>query len=223
MKVLLVKNDKQLEIFNKHKWFIDDLFFQHMFDTHFHSQLNIYEEFVSCYLYGEFEYCYEDIGGYNNIFASIIVLSNFQSKLNRVNEELYLDSERFPQIIQLLHDIYEDLNKPSNMQTIFQSKFFHHEDEKMAFFEALSYFAYKIKYEYFTTFYEVKTKECLDINSNNFSHVLLPLHIDKSLINQFEKLNIKPVLYDNLEHTVKDLLQTNQIQSMESFKLDNVE
>ena len=220
--VLHVKNDKQLTIFNKHKQLIDDLFFQHMFNPHFHSQLNIYEEFVSCYLYGEFEYCYEDIGGYNNIFAAIIVLSNFQSKLNHVNEKLYLDSERFPQIIQLLNDIYEDLNKPSNMQTIFQSKFFHNEDEKMVFFETLSYFAYKIEYEYFTTFYEVKTKECLDINSNNFSHVLLPTSTDVSLINHFEKLNIKPVLYTDLDQTVKDLIQKNQIQSMECFKLNGV-
>ena len=220
--VLYVKNDKQLEVFNKHKRFIDDLFFQHMFDPYFHSQLNIYEEFVSCYLYGEFGYCYEDIGGYNNIFAAIIVLSNFQSKLNHVNEKLYLDSERFPQIIQLLNDIYEDLNKPSNMQTIFQSKFFHNEDEKIVFFETLSYFAYKIGYEYFTTFYEVKVKECLDINSDNFPHVLLPTSTDGTLINHFEKLNIKPVLYADLDQTVKVLIQKNQIQSMEGFKLNGV-
>ena len=222
--VLHVKNDKQLTIFNKHKQLIDDLFFQHMFNPHIHSQLNIYDVFVSWYLYDEFRYCYENIGD-NNIFATIIVLSNFQSQINNVYEKLYLDSERFPQIIQLLDDIYEDLNKPSNMQTIFQSKFFHNEDEKMVFFETLSYFAYKIEYEYFTTFYEVKTKECLDINSNNFSHVLLPKHIDKSLINQFEKLNIKPVLYDNIDgmdKTVKDLIQKNQIQSMEGFKLNGV-
>ena len=222
--VLHVKNDKQLTIFNKHKQLIDDLFFQHMFNPHIHSPLNIYDVFVSWFLYDEFRYCYENIGD-NNVFATIIVLSNFQSQINNVHEKLYLDSERFPQIIQLLNDIYEDLNKPSNMQTIFQSKFFHNEDEKMVFFETLSYFAYKIGYEYFTTFYEVKTKECLDINSNNFSHVLLPKHIDKSLINPFEKLNIKPVLYDNIDgmdKTVKDLIQKNQIQSMEGFKLNGV-
>ena len=219
--VLHIKNDKQLTIFNKHKQLIDDLFFQHMFNPHIHSQLNIYDVFVSWYLYNEFRYCYENIGD-NNIFATIIVLSNFQSQINNVHEKLYLDSERFPQIIQLLNDIYEDLNKPSNMQTIFQSKFFHNEDEKMVFFETLSYFAYKIGYEYFTTFYEVKTKVCLDINSNNFSHVLLPAHTDKSLINQFEKSNIKPVLYADLDQTVKDLIQKNQIQSMECFKLNGV-
>ena len=219
--VLHVKNDKQLTIFNKHKQLIDDLFFQHMFNPHIHSQLNIYDVFVSWYLNDEFRYCYENIGD-NNIFATIIVLSNFQSQINNVNEKLYLDSERFPQIIQLLNDIYEDLNKPSNMQTIFQSKFFHNEDEKMVFFETLSYFAYKIGYEYFTTFYEVKVKECLDINSNNFSHVLLPTSTDVSLINHFEKLNIKPVLYTDLDQTVKDLIQKNQIQSMEGFKLNDV-
>ena len=222
--VLHVKNNKQLTIFNKHKQLIDDLFFQNMFNPHIHSPLNIYDVFVSWFLYDEFRYCYENIGD-NNVFATIIVLSNFQSQINNVHEKLYLDSERFPQIIQLLNDIYEDLNKPSNMQTIFQSKFFHNEDEKMVFFETLSYFAYKIGYEYFTTFYEVKTKECLDINSNNFSHVLLPKHIDKSLINPFEKLNIKPVLYDNIDgmdKTVKDLIQKNQIQSMEGFKLNGV-
>jgi hypothetical protein len=219
--VLHVKNDKQLTIFNKHKQLIDDLFFQHMFNPHIHSPLNIYDVFVSWYLYDEFRYCYENIGD-NNIFATIIVLSDFQSQINNVHEKLYLDSERFPQIIQLLDDIYEDLNKPSNMQTIFQSKFFHNEDEKMVFFETLSYFAYKIRYEYFTTFYEVKLKECLDINSNNFPHVLLPTSTDVSLINHFEKLNIKPVLYTDLDQTVKDLIQKNQIQSMEGFKLNGV-
>lgn len=219
--VLHVKNDKQLTIFNKHKQLIDDLFFQHMFNPHIHSPLNIYDVFVSWFLYDEFRYCYENIGD-NNVFATIIVLSNFQSQINNVHEKLYLDSERFPQIIQLLDDIYEDLNKPSNMQTIFQSKLFHNEDEKMVFFETLSYFAYKIRYEYFTTFYEVKLKECLDINSNNFPHVLLPTSIDVSLINHFEKLNIKPVLYTDLDQTVKDLIQKNQIQSMEGFKLNGV-
>lgn len=219
--VSYIKNDKQLEIFNKHKRFIDDLFFQHMFDPHFHSQLDIYEKFCLCYLCEEFPDYYENIG-YKNILAAIIVLSIFQSKINNVHEKLYLDSERFPQIIQLLNDIYEDLNKPSNMQTILQSKFFHNEDEKMVFFETLSYFAYKIGYEYFTTFYEVKVKECLDINSNNFSHVLLPTSTDVSLINHFEKLNIKPVLYTDLDQTVKDLIQKNQIQSMEGFKLNDV-
>ena len=218
--VLHVKNDKQLTIFNKHKQLIDDLFFQHMFNPHIHSQLNIYDVFVSWYLYDEFRYCYENIGD-NNIFATIIVLSNFQYQINNVHEKLYLDSERFPQIIQLLNDIYEDLNKPSNMQTIFQSKFFHNEDEKMVFFETLSYFVYKIGYEYFTTFYEVKVKECLDINSDNFPHVLLPTSTDGSLINHFEKLNIKPVLYADLDQTVKDLIQKNQIQSMDGFKLNN--
>lgn len=219
--VLHVKNDKQLTIFNKHKQLIDDLFFQHMFNPHIHSPLNIYDVFISWYLYDEFRYCYENIGD-NNVFATIIVLSNFQSQINNVHEKLYLDSERFPQIIQLLNDIYEDLNKPSNMQTIFQSKFFHNEDEKMVFFETLSYFAYKIGYEYFTTFYEVKVKECLDINSDNFPHVLLPTSTDMSLINHFEKLNIKPVLYTDLDQTVKDLIQKNQIQSMEGFKLNGV-
>lgn len=219
--VLHVKNDKQLTIFNKHKQLIDDLFFQHMFNPHIHSPLNIYDVFVSWFLYDEFRYCYENIGD-NNVFATIIVLSNFQSQINNVHEKLYLDSERFPQIIQLLNDIYEDLNKPSNMQTIFQSKFFHNEDEKMVFFETLSYFAYKIGYEYFTTFYEVKVKECLDINSDNFPHVLLPKSTDVSLINHFEKLNIKPVLYADLDQTVKDLIQKNQIQSMEGFKPNGV-
>jgi hypothetical protein len=219
--VLHVKNDKQLTIFNKHKQLIDDLFFQHMFNPHIHSPLNIYDVFVSWFLYDEFRYCYENIGD-NNVFATIIVLSSFQSQINNVHEKLYLDSERFPQIIQLLNDIYEDLNKPSNMQTIFQSKFFHNEDEKMMFFETLSYFAYKIGYEYFTTFYEVKVKECLDINSDNFPHVLLPTSTDGALINHFEKLNIKPVLYADLDQTVKDLIQKNQIQSMEGFKLNGV-
>lgn len=92
----------------------------------------------------------------------------------------------------------------------------------MVFFETLSYFAYKIEYEYFTTFYEVKVKECLDINSDNFSHVLLLTSTDESLINHFEKLNIKPVLYADLDQTVKDLIQKNQIQSMEGFKLNGV-
>ena len=221
---ITLKNNDEIQLFNKHKANIDEI----LENCHQDNYLDEFEEFtkylIDCFPYAQCELEYL-------IIPSIVTLSN---------QTLDLDHERFEYTIELLDDAVEELKEH------LYSFGLDDENEINAAIEALSYFAYKIGYETFVPFYEVKMKECLDIDNKNFSHVLLPLstlHQKNNIqplqyaINKFNELGIKTIFYEKhafdengniKEHyydknvVIQELIQKNEIGLVNEFKLDNV-
>ena len=214
-----LKNNDQIQLFNKHKTNIDEIF------ENCHQD-NYLDEFAEITKY--FMECFSDIPELKYlIIPSIVALSN---------QTLDLDHERFESTIELLNDAIDELKEYLDGVA--------DKNEINAVIEALSYCAYKIGYETFTPFYEVKMKECLDIDNKNFSHVLLPLstlHQENKIqplqyaINKFNELGIKTIFYE--KHTfdengnikisyydkneaIQELIQNNEIGLVNDFQLD---
>ena len=197
-----------------------------MVNCHQDNYLDEFEEFtrylIDCFPYAQCELEYL-------IIPAIVNLSN---------QTLDLDHERFEYTIELLGDAANELKEH------LYSFELDDENEINAAIEALSYFAYKIGYETFVPFYEVKMKECLDIDNKNFSHVLLPLstlHQENNIqplqyaINKFNELGIKAIFYEKntfdkngniKEHyydknaVILELIQNNEIGLVNEFTLD---
>ena len=222
---ITLKNNEKIQLFNKHKANIDEI----LVNCHQDSYLDEFEEFtrylIDCFPYAQCELEYL-------IIPSIVALSN---------QTLDLDHERFEYTIELLDDVIEELKEH------LYSFDLDDENEINAAIEALSYFAYKMGYETFVPFYEVKMKECLDIDNKNFSHVLLPLstlHQENNIqplqyaINKFNELGIKTIFYEKhafdengniKEHyydknaVIQELIQNNEIGLVNEFKLAKLE
>lgn len=220
---ITLKNNDEIQLFNKHKTNIDEI----LENCHQDNYLDGFEEFtrylIDCFPYAQCELEYL-------IIPAIVALSN---------QTLDLDHERFEYTIELLDDAVEELREHLYNFGLDD------ENEINAAIEAISYFAYKIGHETFVPFYEVKMKECLDIDNKNFSHVLLPLstlHQENNIqplqyaINKFNELGIKPIFYE--KHTfdengnikehyydknsiIQELIKNNEIELVNEFKLDN--
>ena len=220
---ITLKNNDEIQLFNKHKTNIDEI----LENCHQDNYLDGFEEFtrylIDCFPYAQCELEYL-------IIPAIVALSN---------QTLDLDHERFEYTIELLDDAVEELREHLYNFGLDDK------NEINAAIEAISYFAYKIGHETFVPFYEVKMKECLDIDNKNFSHVLLPLstlHQENNIqplqyaINKFNELGIKPIFYE--KHTfdengnikehyydknsiIQELIKNNEIELVNEFKLDN--
>lgn len=229
-----LQNNKQIQLFNTHKSNIDEIFKNCREDNYLDEFEEITQYVIECFPDARYELEYL-------IMPSIVALSN---------QSLDLDHERFESTIELLDDAIDELKG-------YLHNFEYNENEINAIIEALSYFAYKFGYETFVPFYEVKMKECLDIDNNNFSHVLMPLstlHQENTkplqyAIDKFNELGIKPIFYekhtfdsvaapnpvkrsnvnDNIKYcnydknkAIHDLIQNNEIELVNEFKLDKV-
>lgn len=219
---ITLKNNEQIQLFNKHKANIDEIFENCHQDNYLDELEEVTRYFTDCFPYAQCELEYL-------IIPSIVALSN---------QTLDLDHERFESTIELLDDAVDELKGHLH------NFGFDNENEINAVIEALSYFAYKIGYETFVPFYEVKMKECLDIDNKNFSHALLPLstlHQENNIqplqyaINKFNKLGIKTIFYEKhtfdkngniKEHyydknaVIQELIQNNEIGLVNDFELD---
>ena len=220
---LTLQNDNQIQLFNKHKSNIDEILANCNEDNYLDEFKKIIRYFTD--YQPDVQYELEYI-----IIPSIVALSN---------QTLDLDHERFEYTIELLDDAVEELREHLYNFGLDD------ENEINAAIEAISYFAYKIGHETFVPFYEVKMKECLDIDNKNFSHVLLPLstlHQENNIqplqyaINKFNELGIKPIFHE--KHTfdengnikehyydknsiIQELIKNNEIELVNEFKLYN--
>ena len=217
---ITLKNNDEIQLFNKHKTNIDEI----LTNCYEDNYLDEFEEIIRYFTdyHPGVQYGLEYI-----IILSIVALSN---------QTLDLDHERFESSIELLDEAIDTLK---------EYLYDLNEDEMNAVLKALSYFAYKIGYETFVPFYEVKMKECVDINNKNFSHVLLPLsslHQKNNIqplqyaINKFNELGIKTIFYEkntfdengnikvshyDKNEAIQELIQSNEIGLVNDFELDN--
>ena len=217
-----LKNNDEIQLFNKHKANIDEI----LDNCHQDNYLDEFEEITQYFTdyFPDARYELEYL-----IIPSIVALSN---------QTLDLDHEQFESTIELLNDAIDELKE------YLYNFGLDDKNEINAAIEAISYFAYKIGHETFVPFYEVKMKECLDIDSNNFSHVLLPLsslHQKNNIqplqyaINKFNEIGIKTIFYE--KHTfdengnikdyfydknkaIQELIQNNEIELMNNFEFD---
>ena len=114
------------------------------------------------------------------------------------------------------------------------------ETKKNTLIQSLTYFGHQVSQNLFALYYEVKVNDCLDINSDNFSHVLLPKpktddehQIIQHLSDKLAKLGVKPVLYvrndiiqleqDDQDDNVKEHLKNMEINHVVTNLIDNHE
>ena len=124
------------------------------------------------------------------------------------------------------------------------------ERKKNTLIQSLTYFGHQVSQNLFALYYEVKVNDCLDINSDNFSHVLLPKpktddehQIIQHLSDKLAKLGVKPVLYvrndiiqleqdDNVKehlknmeinHVVTNLIDNHEIKIINDFQYQSLD
>lgn len=114
------------------------------------------------------------------------------------------------------------------------------ERKKNTLIQSLTYFGHQVSQNLFALYYEVKVNDCLDINSDNFSHVLLPEpktddehQIIQHLSDKLAKLGVKPVLYvrndiiqleqDDQDDNVKEHLKNMEINHVVTNLIDKHE
>ena len=98
------------------------------------------------------------------------------------------------------------------------------ERKKNTLIQSLTYFGHQVSQNLFSLYYEAKVNDCLDINADNFSHVLLlkpntddEHQIIQHLSDKLVELGVKPVLYvqnDTIQleqHNVKEHLKNMEI------------
>lgn len=110
------------------------------------------------------------------------------------------------------------------------------EDKKNTLIQSLTYFGHQVSQNLFSLYYEAKVNDCLDINADNFSHVLLPKpktddehQIIQHLSDKLVELGVKPVLYvrnDTIQleqDNVKEHLKNMEINHVVTNLIDNHE
>jgi len=124
------------------------------------------------------------------------------------------------------------------------------ERKKNTLIQSLTYFGHQVGQNLFALYYEVKVNDCLDINSDNFSHVLLPKpktddeqYIVQHLSDKLVELGVKPVLYvrndtiqleqddnvkkvlENMEinKVVTNLISNNEVKVVNNFQYQNLD
>ena len=110
------------------------------------------------------------------------------------------------------------------------------ERKKNTLIQSLTYFGHQVSQNLFSLYYEAKVNDCLDINADNFSHVLLPKpktddehQIIQHLSDKLAKLGVKPVLYvrnDTIQleqDNVKEVLGKMEINHVVTNLIDNHE
>lgn len=109
-------------------------------------------------------------------------------------------------------------------------------DKKNTLIQSLTYFGHQVSQNLFSLYYEAKVNDCLDINADNFSHVLLPKpktddehKIIQHLSDKLVELGVKPVLYvrnDTIQleqDNVKEHLKNMEINHVVTNLIDNHE
>lgn len=122
------------------------------------------------------------------------------------------------------------------------------EKKKNTLIKSLTYFGNQVSQNLFSLYYEVKANDCLDINADNFSHVLLPKpqthdehQIIQHLSNKLVELGVKPVLYvrnntiqlekdymkeflGNMEinNVVTNLINNNEVKIVNDFQYQSL-
>lgn len=101
------------------------------------------------------------------------------------------------------------------------------ETKKNTLIQSLTYFGHQVSQNLFALYYEAKVNDCLDINSNNFSHVLLPKpktddehQIIQHLSDKLVELGVKPVLY--VRNDTIQLEQDNVKEHLKNMEINHV-
>ena len=101
------------------------------------------------------------------------------------------------------------------------------EVKKNTLIQSLTYFGHQVSQNLFSLYYEVKANDCLDINADNFSHVLLPKpqthdehQIIQHLSDKLVELGIKPVLY--VRNKTVQLEQDDMKEFLGNMEINNV-
>ena len=103
------------------------------------------------------------------------------------------------------------------------------ETKKNTLIQSLTYFGHQVSQNLFALYYEAKVNDCLDINSNNFSHVLLPKpktddehQIIQHLSDKLVELGVKPVLY--VRNDIIQLEQDDNVKEhLKNMEINHVE
>jgi hypothetical protein len=122
-------------------------------------------------------------------------------------------------------------------------------DKKNTLIQSLTYFGHQVSQNLFSLYYEAKVNDCLDINADNFSHVLLPKpktddehKIIQHLSDKLVELGVKPVLYvrndtiqleqDNVKehlknmeinHVVTNLINNHEVKIINDFQYQSLD
>ena len=101
------------------------------------------------------------------------------------------------------------------------------ETKKNTLIQSLTYFGHQVSQNLFSLYYEAKVNDCLDINSDNFSHVLLPKpntddehKIIQHLSDKLVELGVKPVLY--VRNDTIQLEQDNVKEHLKNMEINHV-
>ena len=101
------------------------------------------------------------------------------------------------------------------------------ERKKNTLIQSLTYFGHQVSQNLFALYYEVKVNDCLDINSDNFSHVLLTKpktddehQIIQHLSDKLVELGVKPVLY--VRNDTIQLEQDNVKEHLKNMEINHV-
>ena len=140
------------------------------------------------------------------------------------SEKDYFKHDRFEQYLDVMDVAIDELTYDLD------------ETKKNTLIQSLTYFGHQVSQNLFSLYYEAKVNDCLDINSDNFSHVLLPKpntddehKIIQHLSDKLVELGVKPVLYvrnDTIQlkqDNVKEHLKNMEINHVVTNLIDNHE
>ena len=140
------------------------------------------------------------------------------------SEKDYFKHDRFEQYLDVMGVAIDELTYDLD------------EGKKNTLIQSLTYFGHQVSQNLFALYYEAKVNDCLDINSDNFSHVLLPKpktddehKIIQHLSDKLVELGVKPVLYvrnDTIQleqDNVKEHLKNMEINHVVTNLIDNHE
>lgn len=131
------------------------------------------------------------------------------------NEKEYFKHERFEKYSDIIDAAIDELTYELD------------EKKKNTLIQSLTYFGNQVSQNLFSLYCEVKVNNCLDINADNFSHVLLPKpktdnehYIVQHLSDKLVELGIKPVLY--VRNDIIKLEQNDVKEIFENIEINNV-
>lgn len=144
------------------------------------------------------------------------------------SEKEYFKHERFEKYSDIIDAAIDELTYELD------------EKKKNTLIQSLTYFGNQVSQNLFSLYCEVKVNDCLDINADNFSHVLLPKpktdnehHIVQHLSDKLVELGIKPVLYvrndtikleqNDQDDKVKEVIRNMEINHVVNNLINNYE
>jgi len=144
------------------------------------------------------------------------------------SEKEYFKHERFEKYSDIIDAAIDELTYELD------------EKKKNTLIQSLTYFGNQVSQNLFSLYCEVKVNDCLDINADNFSHVLLPKpktdnehHIVQHLSDKLVELGIKPVLYvrndtikleqNDQDDKVKEVIRNMEINHVVNNLINNHE